>query len=197
MHRPSHGPVGVARQSVGRDPPVSRPGSRRWRRSCALASPPSTRPLLYTTRSRRRGQGVPDSSEPMFRVVLPTPMPRVSSMSRDRRLGLQHRLQSAQLTGIELAAGHLRPPGGPACRPSEATARRQPFTDIRGTLNRRAAAPSLAPASIKPAAASRTCSCRARSSAVGPPPSGHLIPPAQNGPHQPSQPGVTHALEDL
>jgi hypothetical protein len=44
---------------------------------------------------------------------------------------------------------------------------------------------ALGPASIKSAAAGRTCSCRARSSAVSPPQSGCLIPPEQSGPRHP------------
>jgi len=57
-------------------------------------------------------------------------------------------------------------------------ARRHRFTDIRDTRNRRATSRSLAPPSIRSAAANRTCSRRARSAAVTPPPSGYLITPA-------------------
>lgn len=63
-------------------------------------------------------------------------------------------------------------------RPPEANARRHRFADIRVTLNRRATSRSLAPASIGSAASNHTCSRRARSSAVGPPPSGYLTFPA-------------------
>jgi hypothetical protein len=80
------------------------------------------------------------------------------------------------------ASSLQRAPPGPletrACRPPEANARRQRFTDIRVTLNRQATSRSLAPASMRSAASSRTCSRRARSLAVNPPPSGYLILPA-------------------
>ena len=56
--------------------------------------------------------------------------------------------------------------------------RRHRFADIRETRNRFASSRSLAPASIISAAASRTCSRRARSAASRPPPSGYLIHPA-------------------
>jgi hypothetical protein len=62
-----------------------------------------------------------------------------------------------------------------AVRPPAASARRHRFADIRLTRNRFATSRSLAPASIKSAAASRTSSRRARSSAVSPPPSGYLM----------------------
>jgi hypothetical protein len=55
---------------------------------------------------------------------------------------------------------------------------------------------SLAPASINPAAANRTCSRRSRSAAVSPPPSGYLMHPAYRTAGQPS-PAVTPAIEDL
>jgi len=64
-----------------------------------------------------------------------------------------------------------------AVRPAD-SAWRHRFADIRDTRNRRATSRSLAPASISSAAASRTCSRRARSSAVSPPPSGYLVVPA-------------------
>ena len=62
--------------------------------------------------------------------------------------------------------------------PSMASARRHRFADIRDTRNRRATSRSLAPASIRSAAASRTRSRRARSAPVSPPPSGYLMVPA-------------------
>jgi hypothetical protein len=62
--------------------------------------------------------------------------------------------------------------------PPAASARRHRFADIRDTRNRFATSRSLAPASISSAAASRTCSRRARSAAVSPPPSGYLMIPA-------------------
>ena len=72
-----------------------------------------------------------------------------------------------------------QPPPGPfdisAARPPEASARRHRFADIRVTRNRCATSRSLAPASINSAAANRTCSRRARSAAVSPPPSGYLM----------------------
>ena len=68
--------------------------------------------------------------------------------------------------------------GASAARPPAARARRHRFADIRDTRNCRATSRSLAPASIKSAAASRTCSRRARSSAVSPPPSAYLMIPA-------------------
>jgi hypothetical protein len=52
------------------------------------------------------------------------------------------------------------------------------FADIRDTRNRLATSRSLAPPSIISAAASRTCSRRARRAAVSPLPSGYLMPPA-------------------
>ena len=74
------------------------------------------------------------------------------------------------------------PPPGPfdisAARPPADSARRQRFADIRVTRKRFATSRSLAPASIRSAAANRTCSRRARSIAVSPPPSGYLMPPA-------------------
>jgi len=53
-----------------------------------------------------------------------------------------------------------------------ASARLHRFADIRNTRNRRANSRSLAPASIRSAAASRIRSRRARSAPVSPPPSG-------------------------
>ena len=71
------------------------------------------------------------------------------------------------------------PPPGPleasAARPPAASALRHRFADIRVTRNRVAISRSLAPASISSAAANRTCSRRARSAAVSPPPSGYLM----------------------
>jgi hypothetical protein len=61
------------------------------------------------------------------------------------------------LSRIELAAGAARSLGGQGLPPPEANARRQRFADIRVTLNRRATSRSLAPGSIRSAAASRTC----------------------------------------
>jgi hypothetical protein len=87
----------------------------------------------------------------------------------------------------QLAAGTARPlrsqrlpaASGQRQRPAPAaSARRHRFADIRLTRNRPAISRSLAPASINPAAASRTCPRRARSAASSPPPSGYLIPPA-------------------
>jgi len=63
---------------------------------------------------------------------------------------------------------------------------RHRFADIRDTRNRRATSRSLAPASINSAAASRTCSRRARSAAVSPPPSAYLMHPAYLNMRQPS-----------
>ena len=76
---------------------------------------------------------------------------------------------------------HFAPPApleASASRPPAASARRHRFTLIRETRNRFATSRSLAPASIISAAASRTCSRRARSAASRPPPSGYLMPPA-------------------
>jgi hypothetical protein len=70
---------------------------------------------------------------------------------------------------------HRTPPApfeASAARPPASSARRHRFADIRDTRNRLATSPSLAPASIISAAASRTCSRRPRSSASSPPPSG-------------------------
>jgi hypothetical protein len=62
-----------------------------------------------------------------------------------------------------------------ACFRPAASARRHRFADIRDTRKRFAISRSLAPASISSAAANRTCSRRARSAAVSPPPSGYLM----------------------
>ena len=71
-----------------------------------------------------------------------------------------------------LAPGTAGPLEASAAQPPAASARRHRFTDIRDTRNRFATSRSLTPASISSAAASRTCSRRARSCAVSPPPSG-------------------------
>ena len=63
-----------------------------------------------------------------------------------------------------------------AARPPAARARRRRFAGIRGTRKRLATSRSLAPASISSAAASRTCSRRARCAAVSPPPPEYLMP---------------------
>jgi hypothetical protein len=93
---------------------------------------------------------------------------------------------------------HRAPPApleASAARPPAASARRHRFADIRDTRNRRATSPSLAAASIKSAAASRTCSRRARSAAVSPPPSPYLIPPAYSTSSRPSPP-LTSNIKD-
>jgi hypothetical protein len=100
--------------------------------------------------------------------------------------GIQHRLQNAELSRARLAAGAA---GALGSRGPPTVRSQQPppaILDIRVALNRRATSRSLAPASIRSAAASRTCTRRARPSAVNPPPSGYLILPAQRGPRQPS-----------
>jgi len=107
------------------------------------------------------------------------------------RTGFQHRLQSTQSAGVDLAGA---PPGTletSTRRPPEAKARRHRFADIHVTRNRQATTRSLAPAPIKSAAASRTCSRRSRSSAVSPPPSGYLTlrhSAAHTSRHDPMQP---------
>ena len=73
---------------------------------------------------------------------------------------------------------HAPPPGlfdNKAARPRAASAHRHRFADIRVTRNCRPPLPSLALASISSRAANRTCSWRARSAAVSPPPSGYLM----------------------
>lgn len=95
------------------------------------------------------------------------------------------RMRSCPASSVQCA-----PPGpleARACQPPEAKARRRRFADIRVTRNRRATSRPLAPASISSAALSRTCSRRARASAVKPPSSGYLIFPASRGPRQPSR----------
>ena len=77
-----------------------------------------------------------------------------------------------------IVIGMLISAGAAAARPPAASARRHRFADIRDTRKCRATSRSLAPASIKSAAAKRTCSRRARSAASSPPPSGYLMLPA-------------------
>ena len=89
------------------------------------------------------------------------------------------------------AAGAL---GGQRRLPASRQRRRHRFADIRDTRNRLAISPSPAPASINSAAASRTCSRRARSAAVSPPPSGYLMAPAYPA-RQPSPEPVTPAFK--
>lgn len=102
----------------------------------------------------------------------------------------------SQLTGAELAAGATKALGhdGLAASRGQGPApavRRHP--DHPEPPRSR----SLAPTSIKSAAASRTYSRRSRSSAVSPPPSGYLTPPAQRSRHQPSRTHVTRTIKDL
>src|SRR5690242_32167 len=81
-------------------------------------------------------------------------------------------------------AGHFAPPAPLQAsdgQPLADRARRHRFADILLTRNRRATSRSLAPASIRFAAANRTCSRRARSAASSPPPSGYLMTPAYRG----------------
>ena len=85
------------------------------------------------------------------------------------RARVRYRLQLAQPGGSELALRAARPPA--------ARSRRHRFALIRDIRNRLAISRSLAPASIISAAASRTCSRRARSASVSPAP-GYLMPPA-------------------
>src|SRR3954471_11995226 len=72
-----------------------------------------------------------------------------------------------------------RAPPGPleasAGRPPAASARRQRLADIRVTRKRPATSRSVAPSSIHSAASSRSCSRRAQSSAVSPPPWEYLM----------------------
>jgi hypothetical protein len=100
--------------------------------------------------------------------------------------------------GRRSPAGVHRAPPAPleasAGFPPAASARRHRFADIRDPRNRLVISPSLAPASINSAAASRTCSRRARSAAVSPPPSGYLMAPAYPA-RQPSAEPVTPAFK--
>jgi hypothetical protein len=86
--------------------------------------------------------------------------------------------RSPRWAGVSLQRAPPGPFEASACRPPAPNARRQRFADIRVTRKRRAISRSLAPASISSAAASRTRSRRARSSAVSSPQSGYLITPA-------------------
>jgi hypothetical protein len=83
------------------------------------------------------------------------------------RARVQQVLQLHQLGGAE-----------PAARPARPLQRRRRLADIRVTRNRAGISRSLAPFSIHSAAASRSRSRRARSSAVRPPPSGYRMPSA-------------------
>src|SRR3954453_6190310 len=73
---------------------------------------------------------------------------------------------------------HRAPPGpleASAGRPPAASARRQRLADIRAPRKRAPPPRSVAPSSIHSAASSRSCSRRAQSSAVSPPPWGYLM----------------------
>ena len=85
---------------------------------------------------------------------------------------------SRSWAGLSLQRAPPAPLEASAGLPPAASARRHRFADIRDTRKRLATSRSLAPASISSAAANRTCSRRARSSAVSPPPSGYLMLPA-------------------
>ena len=124
------------------------------------------------------GQGVLDTEPPAHDFGNPGQRPTPARPAGCGRAGIQRRFQDTKLRRIELRAAPPGPLEARACRPPEANARRQRFADIRVTLNRRATSRSLAPVSIRSAAVSRTCSRRALSSAVKPPPSGYLILPA-------------------
>lgn len=120
------------------------------------------------------GQGVLHPEPAVHDLGNPRQSPALIAPARSDRAGIQHRFQRTQLTRIKLAAGTAG-----ALRDQGLTpARCQRFADIRVTLNCKATSRSLAPASIRSAAANRTRSRRTRSSAVSPPPSGYLIPPA-------------------
>jgi hypothetical protein len=114
---------------------------------------------------------------------------------RRGRASVQHRLQLTQLAGGEPAPRAPPPRDASAARPPAASARRHRFAGIRDTPNRRATSRSLAPSSISPAAANRTCSHRARSPASSPPPSGYLMPLRYRSPQRPSAELITQPLK--
>jgi len=120
-------------------------------------------------------------SDPRQRPALILPAPY-------RRSGIQQHLQLAQLRRAQLAFAPPAPFDTSAARPPPDSARRHRFADIRDTRKYLATSRSLAPASINPAAASRTCSRRARSAPVSPPPSGYLMTPAYRTARQTSAP---------
>ena len=97
------------------------------------------------------------------------------------RARIQHRLQLTQLTGGQLALGTasaLRRQRGPsACgqRPPPPVHRHPRLPETLRHL------PVTSPRLDQLSAASRTCSRRARSCTVSPPPSGYLITPAYRG----------------
>src|SRR5215469_14429225 len=104
-----------------------------------------------------------------------------------------------QLPGPDLVVQEHRAPPAPleasAGFPPAASGRRHRFAGIRDTRNRLAISPSPASASISSAAASRTSSRRALSSAVSPPQSGYLMTPAYQS-RQPPPGCLTSALKD-
>ena len=125
--------------------------------SIKLARPGS---ILRTQRAAARDPG----------VSLELPVSLLAVFPGDRRRGWANRPERRALPDSRARAQRVgtTTPGF----------RRHRFADIRETRNRFASSRSLAPASIISAAASRTCSRRARSAASRPPPSGYLIHPA-------------------
>jgi hypothetical protein len=144
--------------------PPGGPGPARSSRSGAAADP--ARPGCTPP-----GPAPHDFSDPGQRPALARPAP-------GGRARVQHRLQLAQLGRAELAPGttgalrgQRRPATSGQCPPPPV--RRHPAHPEPP-----AHIPVTGPASIKSAAANRTCSRRARSAAVRPPPSGYLMPQA-------------------
>ena len=104
---------------------------------------------------------------------------------------------SSSWAGLSLQRAPPAPLEASAGRPPAVSARRHRLADIRVTRNRAATSRSLAPSSIHSAAASRTRSRRARSSAVSPPPSGYLTASAKRTPRRRSTGSGTSAVDDL
>jgi len=125
--------------------------------SIKLARPGS---ILRTQRAAARDPG----------VSLELPVSLLAVFPGDRQRGWANRPERRALPDSRVGAQRVgtTTPGF----------RRHRFADIRETRNRFASSRSLAPASIISAAASRTCSRRARSAASRPPPSGYLMHPA-------------------
>jgi hypothetical protein len=215
--RRSPSPPGCGRGGPGCVPSAaSAPGRTRLRSTARRPGPPPSfyhRPGLLPPASDRGlvpfggpagrdlhapAEPVQQQVQPGQRVLHPEPLPGQLGDPAQRpalvlpapggRPGLQHRLQLGQLERGPIARAPPAPLEASTCLPPAASARRHRFADIRDTRNRCATSRSLAPASISPAGASRTCSRRARSAVVSPPLSGYLMTQGI-----PSTPAITEA----
>ena len=112
----------------------------------------------------------------LFGKLQRQPPPAALAQPHPAAIGGEQRLQLSQLGRAEPAARPAGPLDASAGRPPATSSRCHRLADIRVTRKCSATSRSVAPSSNHSAAANRTRSRRARSSAVSPPPSGYLMP---------------------